>query len=144
MERQGCAQGVGYAAAAHLDIVVDYLVNADATTAAKKEGGGFLSGLFSKKSAVAVPAAEVDGKQVLAAAGERGKATIVLCYGYVCAYGPPAQVTARVDVHIVKSMAPHLLAAKSLSFKRAAIAALDLIGKAVHPVSRAVISVHCR
>ena len=95
-------------------------------------------------------------------AGELGKATIVLCYGYVCAYGPPSQVTARVDVHIVKvilrflilflysvfqsnlifsfllpfmykSMTPHLEAAKSLSFKRAAIAALDLIGKAVHP-----------
>jgi hypothetical protein len=144
-ERQGCAQGFGYAAATHLDMVVDYLVNVDAApdkaelAAAGGAGssgsgaGNFLSGLFAKKPAAPAPGEAASGKLALAAAGEHGKATIVLCYGYVCAYGPPSQVTARVDVHIVASMTPHMANAKSLAFKRAAIATLDLIGKAVHP-----------
>jgi hypothetical protein len=57
----------------------------------------------------------------------------VLCYGYVCAFGPPSQVAARVDVHIIPAMVPHLANAKSLAFKRAATQAIDLIGKAMHP-----------
>jgi hypothetical protein len=142
VERQGCAQGFGYAAATHTDMVVDYLVNVDAPPDKDAPGGGgggggggdgFLGGLFSKKPAAPKPGEAASGKLALAAAGEYGKATIVLCYGYVCAYGPPSQVTARVDVHIVASMTPHMANAKSLAFKRAAIATLDLIGKAVHP-----------
>jgi hypothetical protein len=76
--------------------------------------GGFLSSLFNKGGPKLAPGEEASGQQVrgvldvydvivcvqcsqvMAASGENGRATVVLCYGYVCAYGPPVQV--RCDV----------------------------------------------
>jgi hypothetical protein len=58
--------------------------------------------------------------------------TLILCYGYVCVYAPPALIVSRVEIHIVNNLKPHLQT-RQIARRETLVTALDLIGKALHP-----------
>lgn len=59
----------------------------------------------------------------------RIKATLMLCYGYVTLYAPPALITSRVEVNILASINPHFNNVKDPMVKENLIRCVDLIGK---------------
>jgi hypothetical protein len=90
VEREGCAIGVGFCAASHLDLAVSKLEQVMKAEMVRKSKGFF--GFSKDKSEADV---------------ERIKATVLLCYGYVTFHSPPNLITSRVEVNILRSINPH-------------------------------------
>lgn len=115
-EREGCAIGVGFSAANHLDLVVEKLENVTKQDMVRKSKGFF--GFSKDKSEADI---------------ERIKATVLLCYGYVCFHSPPSLITSRVEVSILRVINPHFAKVKDTVVKENLIRTIDLIGKSVNP-----------
>jgi len=115
-ERQGCAQGLGLAASAHLDVVLQK-ITAKISAEEPKEKKGFFGGFGG--------GAKGPGPGQLS--------TIMLCYGYVAAYANPELILSRLDVHILHNLIPTMKAATAETLKINIIRAVELIAKAVHP-----------
>ncbi|XP_011410499.2 PREDICTED: maestro heat-like repeat-containing protein family member 1 [Amphimedon queenslandica] len=115
-EREGCAISSGFAASSHLDIVAEKLENVTKQDMVKKSKGFF--GF---------------GKDKTDADIERIKATVLLCYGYVCFHSPPNLITSRVEVSILRVINPHFSKVKDTIVKQNLIRTIDLIGRSVHP-----------
>jgi len=152
--RAGCAQGVGFAAATHLDIVLDYLTNVvktngvsvdeararaagsakPASSTSSGGGGGLFSSIFGGGSKSGGASGGSSSRKAGAVPTDLA-CTVVLAFGYTAAYADPGLLTSRIDVQICHSMAPLLTcpASKSVRFKLAATKAIDLIGKAMVP-----------
>jgi maestro heat-like repeat-containing protein family member 1 len=114
-ERQGCAQGLGLAASAHLDSVLPKITSHLEEVSKKKK-----TGLFSFGSSK--PSKEHDPH----------KSTLALAYGYVCAYADVGLMTARLETHILHNLLPVLRGALTNALKENVIKTIDLIGKAMH------------
>eukprot|EP01087_Luapelamoeba_hula_P005831 TRINITY_DN1587_c0_g1_i1.p1 TRINITY_DN1587_c0_g1~~TRINITY_DN1587_c0_g1_i1.p1 ORF type:complete len:1410 (-),score=232.80 TRINITY_DN1587_c0_g1_i1:1013-5242(-) len=126
-ERLGVAVGYGYAAASHLDTVLEKLNSAVVRHSGGKKpsssGGGDGGGLFGLFSA---------GPSTKQPEGS-GLDTALLAFGYVTAYASPSLITTRIDVHIVNNLKPQLTNVKSTQRKEILIKSLELIGKSMHP-----------
>jgi hypothetical protein len=117
-ERQGCAQGLGLAASAHLDVVLEKLTKKLSADEPKKESKGFFASLTSS-----TPKGPGAGQL----------STVMLCYGYVAAYANPELILSRLDVHVLHNLIPTMKAASADHLKVNIIKAVELIAKAVHP-----------
>ncbi|CAI8027043.1 Maestro heat-like repeat-containing protein family member 1 [Geodia barretti] len=115
-EREGCAIGVGFCAASHLDLAVSKLEQVIKEEMVRKSKGFF--GFSKDKSEADV---------------ERIKATVLLCYGYVTFHSPPNLITSRIEVNILRSINPHFNKIRDTVVKQNLIRTIDLIGRALHP-----------
>ena len=135
LQREGCAVGFGYAAATHLDQILQKLdmilkgkplnddkVQESSTAVAPKKTKGFFGGSSSSSasSAAAKPA------------DEKTKSTVMLAYGNVCFYAPVDLITSRMEATILRSLTPHFSTAKDLCLKQNVIRATQLLGKSMH------------
>ncbi|KAL6063739.1 HEAT repeat domain containing protein [Balamuthia mandrillaris] len=136
LERQGCAQALGYCGAAHLDMVLDIINGSLKKFESGKGnegggsgggGGGFLS-FFSSSSS-----SSGGGSSKKAAASGGRVDTCLLAFGFVTAYAPPSLITNRIDVHIINPMKPFMEKAVKLKRKECIVKSLELIGKAMNP-----------
>ncbi|XP_047135268.1 maestro heat-like repeat-containing protein family member 1 isoform X1 [Hydra vulgaris] len=116
IEREGCAVGVGFCAASHLDQCLMKLEEITKTQMVRKASG--FMGLIKDKSEAEV---------------EKVKSTVMLCYGYVVFYGPSGLVSARLESNILRVINPHFASTKDSVAKQNLIKAVELIGKAVQP-----------
>lgn len=115
-EREGCAVGVGFCAASHLDQCLMKLEEVTKTQMVRKATG--FMGLIKDKSEADV---------------ERIKSTVMLCYGYVVFYGPPGLVSARLESNVMRVINPHFTTVRDNNVKQNLIRAVELIGRAVQP-----------
>jgi hypothetical protein len=115
-EREGCAIGVGFCAASHLDLAVSKLEQVIKEEMVRKSKGFF--GFSKDKSEADV---------------ERIKATVLLCYGYVTFHSPPNLIMSRVEVNILRSINPHFNKIRDTVVKQNLIRTIDLMGRALHP-----------
>ena len=115
LERQGCAQALGYAANKHLDAVLEKIQAFVKPDAGKSSGGG-LFGLFKGSGEVK------DGAHTN---------TIILALGYVAAFANPTILPSRVDVHVINTLKQFMNNRNQLR-RESLITAIDLVGKAVH------------
>ena len=116
VEREGCAVGVGFCAASHLDQCLNKLEEITKTEMVRKATG--FMGLLKDKTEADV---------------ERIKSTVMLCYGYVVFYGPPGLVTSRLEASVLRVINPHFTTVRDSIVKQNLIRAVELIGKAVQP-----------
>ncbi|XP_066933993.1 maestro heat-like repeat-containing protein family member 1 [Clytia hemisphaerica] len=116
VEREGCAVGIGFCAASHLDQCLMKLEEVTKTQMIRKATG--FMGLMKDKTEADV---------------ERIKCTVMLCYGYVVFYGPPGLICSRLEANVLRVINPHLTSAKDSSVKQNLIRSVELIGKAVQP-----------
>lgn len=134
LDRQGCAQALGYVANTHLDAVLEKIQSfvkreyhscpielqsnlTDLTAdGGKSGGGGGLFGLFKGSAEVK------DGAHIN---------TIILALGYVAAFANPAILPSRVDVHVINTLKQFLNNRNQLR-RESLITAIDLVAKAVH------------
>ncbi|ELT91566.1 hypothetical protein CAPTEDRAFT_173785 [Capitella teleta] len=130
VEREGCAVGLGYAAASHLDIVTTKLDLIAKRKSDSTRKSGILSFIKDFGSG-----SELD---------DQTKATILLCYGYVALYAPPHLIISRLQTQILVAINPHLTNAKLLllspplpsqdpDVKQNLIRTIELIGRSMHP-----------
>jgi len=130
-ERVGFAQGLGFAGATHLDIVLEQqsIELKGGTPAPKKEqksggGGGFFSFLGGDKSgSSSQPKSKSPGGKI---------PSILLAYGYITAYAKINYITSRLEIQIVNNMNPHLETTDH-KLQVTIIQSLDLIGQSVTP-----------
>ncbi|KAL5022847.1 hypothetical protein ScPMuIL_002002 [Solemya velum] len=115
-EREGCAIAMGFAAASHLDAVLSKLESVGKTCLLQKSSGLFS---FRKEKSEADP--------------EKMKATLVLCYGFVALYSPPALLMSRMEATILRTIMPFFSNIKDVTVKTNLIRTVDLIGKSLHP-----------
>ena len=90
---QGCAIGVGFCAASHLDLVVEKLEAISKQDLVKKSKGFFSFGKVNQQSNNTVFLTILCPQDKSDVDIERIKATVLLCYGYVCFHSPPQSVT---------------------------------------------------
>eukprot|EP00698_Gefionella_okellyi_P010953 TRINITY_DN286_c0_g1_i1.p1 TRINITY_DN286_c0_g1~~TRINITY_DN286_c0_g1_i1.p1 ORF type:complete len:1629 (+),score=391.49 TRINITY_DN286_c0_g1_i1:371-4888(+) len=115
-ERLGLAQGLGYAAAGHLDIVIERLKAG--LTVEKPKSTGFFS--FGSSAPADTP--------------PHIKAAVMLSFGYVAFRADKKLITSRLDTNIMNSLLPATATAKNdVNVKECMIEAVDLIGQTVHP-----------
>lgn len=115
LERDGCAQGFGYASNTHLDIVLERLQQILKGPSTEKKGGFFSSFGGGKKS------------------GGSNRLTVILAFGYVAAYANPAVITSRIDIHIWQHLKVLVQQLKAPLEKATALRAMNLIAEAMHP-----------
>eukprot|EP01127_Copromyxa_protea_P018695 TRINITY_DN5940_c0_g1_i1.p1 TRINITY_DN5940_c0_g1~~TRINITY_DN5940_c0_g1_i1.p1 ORF type:complete len:1700 (-),score=516.03 TRINITY_DN5940_c0_g1_i1:86-4894(-) len=120
-EKLGCAQGFGYAAAAHLDTVLEQQNSQVRAPEPKKESGGFFGSLFGGGG---------DSKPKAGPAGN-SLSTTLLAYGYITAYAKPDIITSRLDMHVITNVLPHL-DTKTVALQQTLVKVFDLIGQSVH------------
>ncbi|XP_025115241.1 maestro heat-like repeat-containing protein family member 1 isoform X3 [Pomacea canaliculata] len=116
LEREGCAIAVGFAAASHLDFVLTKLEAVAKSDMVRKSSG--ILGILKDKSEGDI---------------ERVKATIMLCYGYVALYSPPALIISRMEATILRTISPYFTNVRDTSVKQNLIRTVSLIGEALHP-----------
>eukprot|EP00897_Mesotaenium_endlicherianum_P005197 jgi/Mesen1/4705/ME000241S03745 len=113
-DRQGLAQGMGVAAASHLDVVLQKLQEVLECEGLPKQH--WLARLFEKKG-------EPSADDVCA--------SLALIYGYAARYAPPAVIEARINTLVGTNVLTRLLDVRSPAARRAVITAIDLLAKAV-------------
>ena len=118
LETQGFAAACGFAASSHLDIVLSKLEFITKSVTSKQSSGffGFLKDQVSSSDE----------------SEEKVKATIVLCYGYVCIHSPPSLIVSRLEGCVMRVLLPCFLSLKSLSLKYSALQTTIFIAKSVH------------
>eukprot|EP00794_Sanderia_malayensis_P004075 gene4075-4629_t len=114
IEREGCAVGIGFCAASHLDQCLVKLEEVTKTEMVRKATG--FMGLSKDKTEADV---------------ERIKCTVILAYGFVVFYAPPGLVVSRLETNILRVLNPIFLSVKTANVKQNLIKAVNLFGKAV-------------
>ena len=126
LERQGCAQGIGYCSATHLDMTLEKLQGPTPIKSTNsnnnKSSGGLLSFLSSSSS-----------KDKESNNNGQLNNTIILSYGYVSAYAQPSLITSRIDISILNYLKPVMATTKSITAKECIIKSIELIAKSKHP-----------
>ncbi|KAL5467301.1 hypothetical protein EMCRGX_G031509 [Ephydatia muelleri] len=117
VERDGCAAGIGYASSSHIDTVLTKLEMVLKDELNKKGKGGFFS----------------FGKDKSDADVERLKATVMLCYGYVCHHSPPNLIISRMETNVMRNINPHFAKVKDTVVKQNLIRTINIIGQSLHP-----------
>ena len=118
-ERTGCAQGIGYCSASHLDMTLERLQGPPPKAAEPASKPKLLSFLSSSSSS----------KETTNTVNN----TVILSYGYIAAYSQPNLITSRIEISILNNLKPIMISTKSLVTKECLIKTIDLIGKAMHP-----------
>ena len=133
LQREGCAVGFGYAAATHLDQILqklDMILKGkplieqkmqESSSAPAKKSKGFFGGSSNSSSSASVKPAD-----------EKTKSTVMLAYGNVCFYAPFDLITSRMEATILRSLTPHFSTAKDLCLKQNVIRATQLLGRSMH------------
>eukprot|EP01101_Sappina_pedata_P011357 TRINITY_DN7637_c0_g1_i1.p1 TRINITY_DN7637_c0_g1~~TRINITY_DN7637_c0_g1_i1.p1 ORF type:complete len:1380 (-),score=647.08 TRINITY_DN7637_c0_g1_i1:49-4188(-) len=114
--RVGCAQAFGYCAAAHFDICLEKLQ--EFIKGPKKKEGGLFSKVFSSAVKDGTPTPYAN--------------TCILCLGYVAAFGPASQLSARAEIVIYPILKPYM-SQKNILLQEHLLKASTFLGKALNP-----------
>ncbi|KJE96498.1 hypothetical protein CAOG_06818 [Capsaspora owczarzaki ATCC 30864] len=116
VEREGVAQGFGFAASSHLDTVIEKLQTVTKTDMVRKSSGFF--GMVKDKSEIDV---------------ERLRATVMLGFGYTALYAPSNLITSRIDVSIFNIIIPQFATIRETFVRENVTRAVALICTALLP-----------